>query len=472
MKIRRSDTAFAALLFILTSILVTPLLFMNEVPAQSANHNWDRAYERLKNKDCAGALPYLKRADEDGENVYWIYNNLVNCLLKNEDRAGALHYARKGMTRYPHETVMRKTLIWALSSGAWKSFGDKDYAGAENLFREAYDLDNNDAEVLNGYGVALRENGSPSKLEQSVGLLEKAFSIDHEKNHILGNLTYSRHLLLRLYAKNSDFNNMEKAIGRIYAHYNSNLARYKKHNVRRCDIEEQVVAPYDACGVNPTEGVDMHGCTASLQRLLDRYPENYRLKHILGNAVTNTGNIERGYTLREEAYGDYLKYRRPIDPKIVLCSPLKGRVHVIKYNPPKPKSHSGLWRHAMDYIVIDAPGKNISYNSPVYAPADGEITHVGDGSEDLSNLWLKMKNGLTVGLVHFKPGSFTVRKGERVIAGQKLGVLGIPGNAHLHMHIFNEYGATIPYLFKSFQDHKGAQRQNAHPDHGTFYTYP
>lgn len=185
MKIPRSDTVFAALLFILTSILVTPLLFMNEVPAQSANHNWDRAYERLKNKDCAGALPYLKRADEGGEDVYWIYNNLVNCLLKNEDRAGALHYARKGMTRYPHETVMRKTLIWALSSGAWESFGDKDYAGAENLFREAYDLDNNDAEVLNGYGVALRESGSPSKLEQSVGLLEKAFSIDHEKRHIL-----------------------------------------------------------------------------------------------------------------------------------------------------------------------------------------------------------------------------------------------------------------------------------------------
>jgi len=122
--------------------------------------------------------------------------------------------------------------------------------------------------------------------------------------------------------------------------------------------------------------------------------------------------------------------------------------------------------------MIDDQGKNISYNSPVYAPADGEITHVGDGSEDLSNLWLKMKNGLPVGLVHFKPGSFTVRKGERVIAGQKLGVLGIPGNAHLHMHIFNEYGANIPYLFKSFQDHKGVQRKNAHPEHGTFYTYP
>ncbi|NLV67174.1 MAG: peptidoglycan DD-metalloendopeptidase family protein [Spirochaetes bacterium] len=458
-------------ILLLSLLLISASAGGNQAGTDSFD-NWNKAYEYLQTGDCGMALPWLLKAESSGEKTHWIYNNLVNCLLKDRKTEEALAFAKKGMERFPDEIVMRDTLIWALQSSGWSLIGNKKYYEAENRFKEALVLDEKNAETLNGYGVALRESGDISKLAYSVDVLEQAFVLSPDKDYIFHNMWYAYSKLLTTAAADGDFETLEKQIKRLNSHYILNKKQYNKYNIGHDSIDDLSASAYGVCGIDPQPGIDSDKCVTSLESMVAEYPDNYRLKFILGCAYTNNGNAAKGYLYREQAWADYLKIRKPVFAEIFLSFPLRGRILSIKYQAPVPKSHSGLWRNAVDYIVVNKEGANISYGQKVYAPADGEITFISDGSPELSNLWLKMDNGYTVGLVHFRPGSFKVKKGQRVKSGDLLGELGIPDNAHLHMHIFNDQGATVPYKFKKFRSAEGKTISDNVPEPGKVFYFP
>ncbi|MBN1359304.1 MAG: peptidoglycan DD-metalloendopeptidase family protein [Sedimentisphaerales bacterium] len=120
-------------------------------------------------------------------------------------------------------------------------------------------------------------------------------------------------------------------------------------------------------------------------------------------------------------------------------------------------------RHAFDFLAVDEAGKShagegkanedyYAFGRKILAPADGVVTDVIEGVRDNRPASMNPYSGLGNAvfirhaeheisvLAHFKLGSITVKVGEKVKAGQGLGLCGNSGNSsepHLHYHLQN-----------------------------------
>ena len=115
------------------------------------------------------------------------------------------------------------------------------------------------------------------------------------------------------------------------------------------------------------------------------------------------------------------------------------------------KTHEGDGKKNEDYYC---------FGLPLVAPGDGVVAAAGDGVEDnvpgqmnpkqaLGNhVILEHGNGEFSLMAHFQKGTVKVKKGDRVKAGQLLGLCGNSGNSsepHLHYHLQT---TAIPFAGK------------------------
>jgi len=117
-------------------------------------------------------------------------------------------------------------------------------------------------------------------------------------------------------------------------------------------------------------------------------------------------------------------------------------------------------RHAYDILVMvngsthKGNGKTVTdyyaFGRPLLAPADGTVIEVDNSVPDNkpgvmntsqiygSHVVLDLGNNEFAVMCHFKQGSITVKKGNRVKSGQQIGVCGNSGNTsepHIHFHL-------------------------------------
>ena len=130
-------------------------------------------------------------------------------------------------------------------------------------------------------------------------------------------------------------------------------------------------------------------------------------------------------------------------------------------------THRGEWQHALDFDVRDEQGATFGgtgfylkdyycYDLPVLAPAAGYVSTIRDGVRDneigevnLEENWgntiiLKHADGLYTKLSHLKPGSFRVKEGMYVQAGELIAHCGSSGRSpepHLHFQ-----AQATPYI--------------------------
>lgn len=124
------------------------------------------------------------------------------------------------------------------------------------------------------------------------------------------------------------------------------------------------------------------------------------------------------------------------------------------------KSHTGDGKSNEQYHC---------FGQPILAPGDGVVSHVEDGVEDnvpgVLNPKQPVGNHVVIDhgqgefsfLAHFKKGSVKVVKGQKLKAGDLLGLCGNSGNsseAHLHYHLqdvatFNQ-GLGLPAQFQQY----------------------
>lgn len=96
-----------------------------------------------------------------------------------------------------------------------------------------------------------------------------------------------------------------------------------------------------------------------------------------------------------------------------------------------------------------------AWGQPVLAPVAGEVVHAVDGQEDLrpntnlaqpggvtepagNHVVIEVAEGEYAIIAHLQQGSVRVRKGDRVAAGDLLGIVGNSGNSsepHVHIHV-------------------------------------
>jgi hypothetical protein len=112
---------------------------------------------------------------------------------------------------------------------------------------------------------------------------------------------------------------------------------------------------------------------------------------------------------------------------------------------------------AGDGVVVSTLDK-LENNEPGALPDPGVFTELGIVSVDGNHVVIDHGNGLYSFYAHLQKGSIKVKVGDKVQAGDELGLLGNTGNSsapHMHFHIMNgpsPLGAEgVPYVFDSFQ---------------------
>ncbi|HEY1398368.1 M23 family metallopeptidase [Roseateles sp.] len=180
----------------------------------------------------------------------------------------------------------------------------------------------------------------------------------------------------------------------------------------------------------------------------------------------------------------------------VFGPPLRDGLWVAIHDPAWERGHRRVgfqqpdrWtipgRHAIDFVQVDAdgriargdadrPGNHFGYGAPVLAVADGIVSAARNDMAEATSITGNRRHPLIdapgnhvilslagrghVLYEHLRPGSLTVRPGDRVRQGQVLGELGFTGDStgpHLHLHLCDEgapnSGEGLPFVFDRFE---------------------
>ncbi|HEX8161322.1 MAG TPA: M23 family metallopeptidase [Pyrinomonadaceae bacterium] len=216
------------------------------------------------------------------------------------------------------------------------------------------------------------------------------------------------------------------------------------------------------------------------------------------------------------------------DEPVVIGPPLGGGPWRCSNGPAYNTAHQYLavrggrvriaQRFACDFNKVDAGGNTLpnpfpdeitnrmfyGYGAEVLAVSDGVIVFVKDGvpenvpqasgeikpavpltRETISGNWvaLALGGGRYAFYAHLQPGSVRVKVGDRVRAGQAIGLLGNSGNAvgpHLHFHVGDAYAVNggdlngnegLPFVFDSFDAAGGTRHRREMPVNNTVMTF-
>lgn len=184
------------------------------------------------------------------------------------------------------------------------------------------------------------------------------------------------------------------------------------------------------------------------------------------------------------SYIDYQQKTTANPLKFQLLLPFWGKWTVWQgYN--GTYTHKDLYRHAIDFVITynNKTYKNngalledyYTYNKLVLSPGNGWIVKIIDGIDDNpigdvntlhnwgNSIIIKHDDFLYTQMSHLKNGSFRVREGEYVKAGQPIALVGNSGRSpepHLHFQVqtYPNLGAPgIEYQFSRYVLHNGRE---------------
>ena len=167
----------------------------------------------------------------------------------------------------------------------------------------------------------------------------------------------------------------------------------------------------------------------------------------------------------------------PPEECVVLDLPVRGTWLAGHAGASEVTNFHTTHRYAIDVLKLGPDGRLVDgsdrvvtnwygYDEPVYAPADGQIVKVVDGSPcgpigagDRLNpagnhVIIDIGNDRQVLLAHLAAGSVAVEEGEYVTSGAPIGRVGNSGNSeapHLHLHVQGASKTMIPFRFRSMQ---------------------
>ncbi len=207
---------------------------------------------------------------------------------------------------------------------------------------------------------------------------------------------------------------------------------------------------------------------------LDLQPLVYQDKSALVLPVTGRAFIHDGH--------DYYSHHRRLDITGGMTTAIGVKTNMTRY--------------AYDFVIVDEAGKMYrgdgeknedwyGFGTPIVAPADGVVVAMSDGQLDNTkskkNLDMSIEkflknhnlpfgnyaiidhqNGEYSLLAHLKNGSVTVKKGDAVKQGQKIGAMGFSGDAflvHLHYQLQSNdhWGEGLPSYFNDYGRYVGGK---------------
>jgi urea transporter/murein DD-endopeptidase MepM/ murein hydrolase activator NlpD len=199
------------------------------------------------------------------------------------------------------------------------------------------------------------------------------------------------------------------------------------------------------------------------QRVRDGAPK--AVDFVAGTPEANLAYYRTRVARHGPGYG--VRFALPFAGRWVVTQGVDGR-----------HTHRGLWRHGLDFEVVDAAGAthvgdgrdlhdHRCYRLPVLAAADGLVVKVVDdvpdnapGTRNAREPWgnvVLLNHGAALHslVAHLAPGSIEVHEGQRVRQGARLGLCGNSGRSfvpHLHFQLQASPRLGAPTLEPSFSD--------------------
>jgi len=216
------------------------------------------------------------------------------------------------------------------------------------------------------------------------------------------------------------------------------------------------------------------------------------------------GDIRAEVTVRPVPFKPKTALRLPLDGRVLVSDGSDFYAHHRRVDLGHPflaklgMTHNPT-RHGMDFMVADAGGRTHAgagarledyfiFGRPILAPAAGTVADCIDGRPDNPigkfgvdyDELMRTKNGRLLGgnyivldhgngevsfFAHMKNRSVKVRKGDRVQAGQALGLVGNSGDSfEPHLHYQLQSGTafdveTLPAVFRKYWRYSGSSRE-------------
>lgn len=228
---------------------------------------------------------------------------------------------------------------------------------------------------------------------------------------------------------------------------------------------------------------DFKAASALLDAVGANFPEAYYVHELRGILRYHSGDISGGIAAVNKVYDEYIRAFPQYQTAVTLPLPVRGTLLVWGNNRPDSITHAGLNRFCFDFLGADGTGaikkpdtvsmgRNIDYygfGRDIFAVVDGTVERADGDFPDIEPrntpllgegniLVIKDSAGFHYNYAHIRKGSITVRVGQAVKAGQKIGELGNSGYTsvpHLHFGLYSpDWRLSIPVNFSGYEARK------------------
>ncbi len=465
------------------------ILFLASVIEGEDKNSYHKQWKALEAEGrFADAVVIYKRALEEYPEEAWFYVFIGHSLKMQKKADLALPYFESARKYAKGDAgVLRNVYYGYCAYGSHLAFEKKKWDEAVEWYKRAAALDPKPAFAHNVMGNALRNAG---KLGQAYDAFRAAYQADplHVNGDLKANFRVGMLEGIRLTResgqKNLLFNYVELAAeaypddaevilsvvsGAIFAGRLQKAREIENkvtsHPLRelvsgRIGLEEKgnenrVFASFDALSRKSPRDYELDDAIAKVYRsMVDTldYPEQMGSSYQDRVVDFNTRAVKKYFVVHP--YTQAFPLRPPLQGKFFQGQGAGGR-----------SFHNGLHDH-FSYDLRQEMG------APIFAVTDGEVIDAESSHADnpvgspvnlkarANFVRLRHSNGITSTYVHMKQGSVTVKRGQSVKAGQKLGEMGnsgVSGGVHLHFVMAKENKVTVEPRFTGLKGKKESE---------------
>lgn len=419
--------------------------------------------DALKAQDWAKAnallIPYMKEHPEQK----WTYSSRSWALWHLKQYEEALTVARAGMARFGADDELKRPAAAALAELALSLPLEE----RPRTLLESLDLVRRDY-VLYRLAVQYRELKRFTDAEKT--LLQGAAEFPEYK-HFAEALSYTRYLWFKASPADTRSQFADRVVEWLdpsaspsqQEHYWMILHAVMRNESDRARFENLYGRIFSKLPDSP-RAYDEYGFTL------------YTAFRVHGR---ESGEIlARAVEARRKAHSLFWKSKGLPAPVQLNSFPLRGRHAVWSSFSGKAMTHNGFAAYCYDFAAVDgdgsplrkAPGTALQdylmYGHAIFAAADGVVQAIVDGNPDNApGGYAHEANAITIDhgtfysfAAHLRPGSFRVREGQKVRAGDVLAEVGNSGMSsqpHLHFCVYGRYDEwiSIPFRFPAARVH-------------------
>lgn len=425
----------------------------------------------------------------------WVMNGYGHILRVKKKLDESMEILSHAAARYPENEHIRSNLAWTCWEKGDSYFKEKDNARAYELFKRAYETHSkNDLNIFTAYLYVLPRL---KKFDEARAVLDEAKKrFPGESKKLYKPAYWIYHNRADHFAEMKDYDNMIPAFRQLYLFAKTDDQEWQDGRT----FGHLALSNFHFRVLDLMNGICFYWqkFTPSQREKAFRYagilkkevPPDLRFIHLTfyGFALYRDNRIGEARAALDDAYGALMaspigsRYRVPA---IAIPFPLKGYYLAGGNASRTAVTHMGLNRYCYDIMGADEKGRMtkegssgkdladyIGFGKTIYSPVDGEVLNVvghhpddpvsgSPGSPEGNNLQI-MCDGKIFHFYHLKQNSITVKKGDRVRAGQAIAGMGnsISTFPHLHFGVYSsDWLISYPVNFTRYYRVAGNERQ-------------